>query len=50
MLPNKKSIVVGRLDKRFTYQRNNVVGYWDFDNVRNDKVLDKSGNDNHQKN
>ena len=25
---------------------NNVVGYWDFDNVRNDKVLDKSGNDN----
>ena len=28
---------------------NNVVGYWDFDNVRNDKVLDKSGNDNHGK-
>lgn len=27
----------------------NVVGYWDFDNVRNDKVLDKSGNDNHAK-
>ena len=25
----------------------NVVGYWDFDNVVNGKIVDKSGNDNH---
>ena len=26
---------------------NNVVGYWDFDNVVGGKIVDKSGNDNH---
>ena len=26
-----------------------VVGYWDFENVNGDMVLDKSGNDNHAK-
>ena len=25
----------------------NVVGYWDFDNVVNSRIIDKSGNDNH---
>ena len=28
---------------------NKVVGYWDFDNVVGDMVIDKSGNDNHAK-
>ena len=28
---------------------NKVVGYWNFDNVVGDMVLDKSGNDNHAK-
>ena len=26
-----------------------VVGYWNFDNVVGDMVIDKSGNDNHAK-
>ncbi len=28
---------------------NKVVGYWDFENINGDMVLDKSGNDNHAK-